>query len=80
MDSNHRFRAEIGNVYRCRAEQRCAQSDAKSRKPRNAASARICATLPQCQAARIVIRHPFNPAPHPQHHWRLALSNDLAHD
>ena len=43
-------------------------------------SARIGATLPQCQAARIIIRHPFNPAPHPQHHWRLALSNDLAYD
>src|SRR5438045_3300680 len=45
-----------------------------------AASARIGATLPQCQTARIVIRHPFNPAPHPQHHRRLALSNYLAHD
>lgn len=44
------------------------------------ASARIGATLPQCQAARIIIRHPFNPAPHPQHHWRLPLSNDLAYD
>src|SRR3954453_14280482 len=43
-------------------------------------SARIGATLPQCQAARIVIRHPFNPAPHPQHHRRLTLSNYLAHD
>jgi hypothetical protein len=43
-------------------------------------SARIGATLPQCQAARIIIRHPFNPAPHPQHHWRLPLSNDLAYD
>src|SRR3954453_21023206 len=43
-------------------------------------SARIGATLPQCLAARIVIRHPFNPAPHPQHHRRLALSNGLAHD
>src|SRR3954453_17954838 len=43
-------------------------------------SARIGATLPQCQAARIIIRHPFNPAPHPQHHRRLPLSNDLAYD
>src|SRR3954453_9127167 len=43
-------------------------------------SARIGATLPQRQAARIVIRHPFNPTPHPQHHRRLALSNGLAHD
>ena len=32
------------------------------------------------QAARIVIRHPFNPAPHPQHHRWLALGNGLAHD
>ena len=48
--------------------------------PCSAASARIGATLPQCQAARIVIRHPFNPAPHPQHHRWLALSNGLAHD
>src|SRR5438552_18021286 len=43
-------------------------------------SARIGATLPQCQAARIVIRHPFNPAPYPQHHRWLALSNGLARD
>ena len=43
-------------------------------------SARIGATLPQCRAARIIIRHPFNPAPHPQHHWRLPLSNDVAYD
>ena len=43
-------------------------------------SAGIGATLPQCQAARIISRHPFNPAPHPQHHRRLALSNDLAYD
>jgi hypothetical protein len=43
-------------------------------------SARMGPTFPQCQAARIVIRHPFNPAPHPQHYRRLALSNDLAHD
>ena len=43
-------------------------------------SARIGATLPQCQAARIIIRHPFDPAPYPQHHWRLPLSNDLAYD
>ena len=48
--------------------------------PCRAASARIGATLPQCQAARIVIRRPFNPAPHPQHHRWLALSNGLAHD
>ena len=44
------------------------------------ASAGIGATLSQCHAARIIIRHPFNPAPHPQHHRRLALSNDLAYD
>src|SRR5438477_6102266 len=44
------------------------------------ASARIGATFPQCQAVRIVIWHPFKPAPHPQHHRRLALSDDLAHD
>jgi hypothetical protein len=48
--------------------------------PCSVVSARIGATLPQCQAARIIIRHPFNPVPHPQHHWRLALSNDLAYD
>jgi len=34
----------------------------KAAQPCSAASARIGATLPQCQAARIVIRHPFNPA------------------
>src|SRR6201987_5932172 len=48
--------------------------------PCSVVSARIGATLPQCQAARIVIRHPFNPAPYPQHHRWLALSNGLAHD
>ncbi len=47
---------------------------------RRAASARIRATLPQRQAARIVIRHPFNPAPRPQHHRWLALGNGLTHD
>ena len=52
----------------------------KVAQPCRAASARIGATLPQCQAARIVIRRPFNPAPHPQHHRWLALSNGLAHD
>jgi hypothetical protein len=45
-----------------------------------AASARISTTLPQRQAARIVVRHPVNSAPHPQHHRPLALSNDLAHN
>ena len=44
------------------------------------ASAGIGATLPQCHAARIIIRHPFNRASHPQHHRRLTLSNDLAYD
>src|SRR5215469_5290719 len=48
--------------------------------PFHAASARISPTLPQRQAARIVVRHPVYSAPHPQHHRRLALSNDLAHD
>ena len=48
--------------------------------PWDRTSARIGATLPHCQAVRIVIRHPFKPAPHPQHHRRLALSDDLAHD
>src|SRR5437879_11138836 len=52
----------------------------KVAQPCSEASARIGATLPKCQTARIVIRHPINPAPHPQHHRRLALSNGLAHD
>src|ERR1700757_2054226 len=52
----------------------------KAAQPCRAASAWIGATLPQGQAARMVIRHPFNPAPHPQHYRRLALSNGLAHD
>src|ERR1700746_948641 len=52
----------------------------KAAQPCSAASARIGATLPQRQAARIVIRHPFNPAPYPQHHRWLALSNGLRPD
>jgi hypothetical protein len=52
----------------------------KAVQPCSAASARIGATLPQRQAARIVMWHPFNPAPYPQHHRWLALSSGLAHD
>ena len=44
---------------RCEAE-RCETSLSLA----SAASARIGATLPHCQAVRIVIRHPFKPAPH----------------
>src|SRR5437763_6428867 len=47
---------------------------------RSSASTRISATLPQGQAARVVVRHLFNPAPNPQHHWWLSLSENLAHD
>ena len=64
-----------------RAEQRCEAERCETSLSRaSAASGRIGATFPQCQAVRIVIRHPFKPAPHPQHHRRLALSDDLAHD
>jgi hypothetical protein len=70
---------QIGNAFTGAAPSSGA-SRAKAAQPCSAASARIGATVPQRQAARIVIRHPFNPAPYPQHHRRLALSNGLAHD
>ena len=72
---------QIGNAFTGAAPSSGAsRAMRKAAQPCSAASARIGATLPQCQAARIVIRHPFNPAPHPQHHRWLALSNGLAHD
>src|ERR1700720_1541089 len=73
--------SQIGNAFTGAAPSSGAsRAMRKAAQPCSAASARIGATLPQRQAARIVIRHPFNPAPYPQHHRWLALSNGLAHD
>src|ERR1700756_1740347 len=81
MDSNFQFLAKMGNAFTGAAPSSGAsRAMRKAAQPCSAASARIGATLPQRQAARIVIRHPFNPAPYPQHHRWLALSNGLAHD
>jgi hypothetical protein len=72
---------QIGNAFTGAAPSSGAgRAMRKAAQPCSAASARIGATLPQRQAARIIIWHPFNPAPYPQHHRWLALSNGLAHD
>jgi hypothetical protein len=78
MHQLDRYRRDIGRLGRQRRYGFCEKPHSLA--VRRAASARIRATLPQRQAARIVIRHPFNPAPHPQHHRWLALSNSLTHD
>ena len=78
MHQLDRYRRDIGRLGRQRRYGFCDKPHSLA--VRRAASARIRATLPQRQAARIVIRHPFNPAPHPQHHRWLALSNSLTHD
>ena len=71
MHQLDRYRRDIGRLGRQRRYGFCEKPHSLA--VRRAASARIRATLPQRQAARIVIRHPFNPAPHPQHHRWLAL-------
>src|ERR1700732_3749212 len=43
-------------------------------------TARSGAPVSHGQAVGIVIRPPSKPAPLPQHHRRVALSDDLAHD
>ena len=63
MHQLDRYRRDIGRLGGQRRYGFCEKPHSLA--VRRAASARILATLPQRQAARIVIRHPFNPAPHP---------------